>query len=471
MLYQEYKKLDCTLHDNQFLSEMKNGVFNYVYKMTASDTFFTDEIYTPLKKEFLMDKNTYFALENFCKNGILLQRITFMEKNESYIRTGSKLTNNGSDFVGFKFLNGITFSDWVVDSIKENDKEVQDVLQSASKDSMRERLLSRQEPTYKDIFFYKRRLTLGELTNPTLVTGFYSFIDNFSNFGTITYFNNTILERRASVYKRELVNRDYYDLPNDRKVEGVLENYNTDNFIFQALYISHPIVINLNRVYVKSENRWTIWRFNQNVDDMFWHLNSIPTNKYNIYPTYGKTLKIDTERIRANVYGQYYDDKAISDAKILSQDKNAAYKMSMNSLYNLKPDNLSDYVYGYAGRQNVRVLENGTEEDKKWLINNTTPYSNFKWTDSKLDFSGYGRTIYNQYNEEYFTSQNNSNNFAQRSLLGYSKNENEFTGTKKNEYFRYINGISLYWSSDILYMDIMVNKVIQDKKLISEEGL
>lgn len=465
MLYQDYQKLNCSLHDNQFLSGIMNGVFGYVYQIQEVEPFFSDPTYNKLIGEFDMEKPTYFTLENFCDGTFILQRITFMEANNSYLRTGSKILDNGVDFLKEKTLNGFDFSSWVADGIKENDTDVQKILKTSSKESMRERLVAKKEPTYDDIFKYKKRLDVNQLTDSSLETGFYSLLDQFDNLKKLIYYNDTIKSRRTAIYDR-WAKKDYYDFPNENQLEGVLENYNTKNYVFQALYISHPVVINLNRVFVKSENRWTSWRFNQNVDDIFWHLNSIPTNKYSLYPYHAKKLYISRERIRSNVYGKYMENDVTREAKNIQSNKETSYSARFSSLYNLSYENVADYTYGYSGMHDVRTGENGLTADYKGIL--YTNLRTYPWG-HQLDYDvpEYS-TYYPRRSESDLNFDSVYERIRGRSYLGYVIHENnDMHGLQSNEeYFRYINGVAMYWSSDILYSDILVNKIVQKDKTI-----
>jgi len=197
MLHREHKILDITLHDKSFLSGIKNGVFFYshVY-LEGHDRYFQDEMYQKIVSH-LNNGKTFFSLENFSSGGILLQRITFLKENVSYIRTGASPDYPlDSDFRhNYRTNDGFLLTDWKQENIREDNEDVRKLLKTYSRANLHERLVSKFEPTYlNNIFFYQRRLNISELNDISLKTGYYSILDKWDNIKKIVPANNNILK-------------------------------------------------------------------------------------------------------------------------------------------------------------------------------------------------------------------------------------------------------------------------------------
>ena len=469
MLHREHKILDITLHDKSFLTGIKNGVFFYshVY-LEGHDRYFQDEMYQKIVSH-LNNGKTFFSLENFSSGGILLQRITFLKENISYIRTGASPDYPlDSDFRhNYRTNDGFLLTDWKQENIREDNEDVRKLLKTYSRANLHERLVSKFEPTYlNNIFFYQRKLNVSELNDISLKTGYYSILDRWDNIKNIVPANNNILKYRSAIHNEELMFDEYYMKPEKGSVEAVLELYSTENYIYQMMYISYPIVLNMSRIFKKSLNEWSEWRPNQTVTDLYWYYNSFPYTRYNESPTQARQLYVDQNRSLVSIYGESNESNIIRDGDQLKNGKNRLYDQRYNSIYCVVPTSVADYVYGYKSKLDSRFWEvGGLEEKKRRLV--TNPYPAFTISTDVKYTNHYVNNIYGPtYGEADSIPVRQKRNG--RNLLGYTKHETETSlygsepANREKEYFRYINGITFFWSADKLHMELSVNRIMQD---------
>ena len=181
MIYQKREILNKYLDDEYFFNNYSTGIYLYKYEYNpTTDEYFKSRMYDKIRDE--LNKNKYFILENIINDGMFLQRITFTQSDKSYNRTGCLIGNEDKIGLNAVYSNGVyKFSEWKLDNIDENDPEVKRVLKTSSKTSVDKRLVSKYSPEYGDIFKYKNRISIDRLKS-TLETGFYSIIDEVSNF-------------------------------------------------------------------------------------------------------------------------------------------------------------------------------------------------------------------------------------------------------------------------------------------------
>ena len=468
MLHREHKILDITLHHKSFLSGIKNGVFFYshVY-LEGHDRYFQDEMYQKIVSH-LNNGKTFFSLENFSSGGILLQRITFLKENVSYIRTGASPDYpSDSDFRhNYRTNDGFLLTDWKQENIREDNEDVRKLLKTYSRANLHERLVSKFEPTYlNNIFFYQRRLNISELNDISLKTGYYSILDKWDNIKKIVPANNNILKYRSSIHNEEMMFDEYYMKPEKESVEAVLELYSTENYIYQIIYISYPIVLNMSRVFKKREGAWSEWRPNQTVADLYWYYNSIPYTRYNESPTQARQLYVDKNRSLISIDAETDESNIIREGSQLKYGKNRLYSHKYNSIYYVVPTSVADYIYGYKSKLDSRFWEKGSFEEKKHII----PLSQNPTFTNSSD-PKYINHIVNVEDVLKYGETDSPLKFQRRSgrnLLGYTRHETETSlyGNEKTyrekEYFRYINGIKFFWSDNKLHMELSTNRIMQ----------
>ena len=106
MLYQNREILTIPLDDDKFFNNYSTGIFLYKYEYNNdTDTLFKKRMYDSIKEELV--KNKYFVLENIYDDGMLLQRLTFMHTNNSYIRTACSGNDVNKFGVNTIYSNGI----------------------------------------------------------------------------------------------------------------------------------------------------------------------------------------------------------------------------------------------------------------------------------------------------------------------------------------------------------------------------
>ena len=445
MLYNKREELTKPLDDPSFLSEYNNGItiFNYNYD-SSTDLFFKDRMYDKIRVQVANSK--YFVLENISTDTMTLQRVTFMQDDVSYMRTIMKDGNTSSDFDGIYNRDGYIYSDWELESLKENDLEVKRVLDTASKSSMHERLVSKNDSEYKKLFKYKKRIKINDLNN-NLENGIYSVIDDLEMLFTLMPMKREILRARSNSKTTQ-----------DTVLEGVLENYITENHIYQTLYISSPIVSNLNRYYNRSRNKWSEWRINQNVDDTYWLHNAIPVSNYVDIPIIKRQLGINSTMLIYGNNGTVDNTVFPNSLSLYSFNKTNSFRTKRNTFYKVGSRYPVDMVYGYNSVRSINKAERSTADpieqyDASLVARSIGRTSLDHWT---------GRSAYVSYDiapsntgDNWFRQWNMNNTGANPGFQSNNILDKGNDGkTDSIPAFSYINGLSIFWSTDIMHFDI-----------------
>lgn len=446
MLYNKREKLTKPFDDPNYTSGYNNGIFLFKYHYDSStDLFFKDRMYDNIRVQVANSK--YFILENISTDIMTLQRITFMQDDVSFIRTIMKEGYTSSDFDGTYNRDGYIYSDWELESLKENDLEVKRVLDTASKSSMHERLVSKNDSEYNKLFKYKKRITVSELNN-TLENGVYSVIDDLETLFTLMPMKREILRARSNSKTSQ-----------DTILEGVLENYITENHIFQTLYISSPIVSNMNRFYNRSRSKWSEWRINQNVDDTYWLHNAIPISNYVDIPIIKRQLGINSTMLIYGNNGTVDNNVFPGNISEYSSNKTNSFRMNRNVFYKVGSKYPVDMVYGYNSVRSINesertLVEHPTERYDASLVASSIGRTSLDhWT---------GRTAYVSYDiapsntgDNWFRQWNMYNTGANPGFQSNSILDKGNDGkTESIPAFSYINGLSIFWSSDVMHFDI-----------------
>lgn len=455
MIYQKREILNKYLDDEYFFNEYSTGIYLYKYEYDPdTDEYFKSRMYDKIREELV--KNKYFILENIVNDGMFLQRITFTQSDKSYNRTGCVIGDEDKIGLNTTYSNGVyKFSEWKLDNVNENDPEVKRVLKSSSKDSVDERLVSRYSNDYGNIFKYKNRITIDQLKT-TLETGFYSLVDEVSNFKKIISVKDEFYKRRASS-RTDIKDGKVYRLKNEDKLQGVLEVYKFKNYIFQNLYISNPSISNLNRTFYTKTNQWTEWRINQTVDDTYWLQNVNPISTYTELPIIGRNLSINNNSILYKIRG--YTDKSVLQNSLINYayNKTDSFREVYNEFYKVEGKNPVDFIYGYKNVLTPDMVEKGPDYSKLYNesdFNNGIPRNNVNWGTSyiSIDFN-------NDFNQSYIR-QASTLGTGKLSTFGKSIDLDLINNKPVRESFRFINGLSIYWTSDKLYFDILQNIVV-----------
>lgn len=451
MFYQKREILNRPLEDDFYFKEYSTGVYLYKYDYNVnSDIFFKKRMYDVIRKE--VSSNKYFVLENLCNDGMLLQRITFMDSDNSYNRTACLSEDVNVTGVVPAYTDDVyKFSEWKLDNLNENDIEVKKLLKTASKEAVDERLVSKTSEEYQRLFRYKGRLSIKELLNTT-ESGFYSVLDEAKEFKKILQVNPEFYNRRINTRNIDR-NTDFYNTKNEDKLQGVLEVYKSDKHVLQYLYVSNPFISILNRVLDINSNQWTDWRINQNVDDTYWLQSVNPHSTYVDLPIVKRKLSLNSTSLLYNIRGYNIKDTLQNDVINYAYNKTDSLREPFNTLYTVEGKNPVDFIYGYNSIYNTNVVENNDSTRRDTLVE---PKNNHI-----VDWG----THYEKVNINNITSQEN---LLQVSTLGTGKlstfGENTIYDTinknKVKESFRFINGLSVYWTSDYLYFDILQNIVV-----------
>lgn len=388
MLFKKYDIMTKPFEDAMYLNEKAVGVFF----LSIEDKSILN---TNMDVEIMEEVKTgdgYVILENLYSKGKLLQRLTFVKSNVSYIRT-ARITGKdvGNGFKGKYTENGHEFTDWVVEHIKEDDIEVQRVLNETSKEKMHKQFVPKNDDMYNRFFKYIGRLNTDNINSINLQTGIYSIVEKKDTFvswltPTINKDHNYFYDKFHTTKMRErsygfhpLVNPDLSpnyvknvlsetytfakklnDPINDLKTrsEGVLEVYNGEKYIYQNLHISLPFILHANRVYDKTTNEWTSWRTSQMVSDIPALNYASPANNY------VKFLRKRLWYINPNDYvirqeGYKNVDAIKEDLNLYRQDIYNAMSKKFSQIYNSIPSHMYDFVYGYLSPQGITTYESG----------------------------------------------------------------------------------------------------------------
>lgn len=455
MIYQKREILDKYLDDEYFFNEYSTGIYLYKYEYNpTTDEYFKSRMYDKIRTE--LAKNKYFILENIIDDGMFLQRITFTQSNKSYNRTGCLIGEENKIDLNATYSNGVyKFSEWKLDNVNENDPEVKRILKTSSKDSVDERLVSKYSHEYEDIFKYKDRITIDQLKT-TLDTGFYSIIDEVSNFKKILAVKDEFFKRRASD-RTNIKDSKVYKLKNEDKLQGILEVYKFNNYVFQNLYISNPFISNLNRTFYTKTHQWTEWRINQTVDDTYWLQNVNPISTYTELPIVGRNLSINNNSLLYKIRGS--TDKSVIQNSLINYayNKTDSFREVYNEFYKVEGKNPVDFIYGYRSVLTPDMVEKGSDYNKKFNevdFYNNIPNNNVDWGTPYLtiDFS-------NDFNQSY-TTQASTLGTGKLSTFGKALTLDTVNNKPVRESFRFINGLSIYWTSDKLYFDVLQNIVV-----------
>lgn len=451
MLYNKREELTKPFDDPSYTSGYNSGIFLFKYHYDSStDLFFKDRMYDKIRVQVANSK--YFILENISTDIMTLQRITFMQDDISFIRTIMKEGSTSSDFDGIYNREGYIYSDWELESIKENDLEVKKILDTASKSSMHERLVSKNDPEYKKLFKYKKRITVSELNN-TLENGIYSVIDDLETLFTLMPMKREILRARSNS-----------KISQDTVLEGVLENYITGNHIFQTLYISSPIVSNMNRFYNRSRNKWSEWRINQNVDDTYWLHNAIPVSNYVDIPIIKRQLGINSTMLIYDNNGTVDNTVFPLNLSTFSLNKTNSFRTIRNTFYKVGSRYPVDMVYGYNSIRSINESEKTNADiieryDASLVAEAIGRKSLEHWTGrvSYIDYNTIPDYVGNNWCRQWNMYNTGANpGFPYDNILDKGNDGR----TDSIPAFSYINGLSIFWSTDIMHFDIKQGIVI-----------
>lgn len=455
MIYQKREILNKYLDDEYYFNDYSTGIYLYKYEYDpTTDEYFKSRMYDKIREELV--KNKYFILENIVNDGMFLQRITFTQSDKSYNRTGCLIGDEDKIGLNASYSNGVyKFSEWKLDNVNESNPEVKRILKTSSKDSVDERLVSKYSETYGNIFKYKNRITVDQLKS-TLETGFYSLIDEVSNFKKIISVKDEFFKRRSS-NRTTIKDEKVYKLKNEDKLQGILEVYKFKNYIFQNLYISNPFISNLNRTFYTKTNQWTEWRINQTIDDTYWLQNVNPISTYTDLPIVGRNLSINNNSILYKIRG--YTDKSVLQNSLINYayNKTDSFREVFNEFYKVEGKNPVDFIYGYKNVLTPDMVERGPEYSKSFNstdFNNSIPRNDINWgtTYITIDFN-------NEFNQSYIR-QVSTLGTSKLSTFGKSIDLDLINNRPVRESFRFINGLSIYWTSDKLYFDILQNIVV-----------
>lgn len=458
MIYQKREVLNKSLDDEYFFNTASTGVYLFKYNYDINnDLFFKNRMYDKIRVE--VSKNKYFVLENIYNDKMLLQRITFMHTDVSYNRTACATEDVTDVGLPVTYTNGsYKFTDWKLDNLNENDIEVKKILKSSSKASVDERLVGKNDDIFDLMFRYKGRVNVASLPL-TKKAGFYSLLDEVSEFKKIFQVKDDFYKRRSNNRLDVPKNKDYYNTKNETMLQGVLEVYRSDKYIFQSLYISNPFITNLNRALNINDNQWTEWRINQTVDDTYWLQNVNPNSTYTELPIVKRNLYLNSTSILYKLRGYSLDDDLRNPLINYAYNKANSYREKYNEFYKLEGINAIDFIYGYSSPLSPNLSELGPGLDPINMYNNSQfesnmPRNNVNW--------GTSYTIIN------YNGDNNQDEIKQASTLGtgklakYGKNVtlDAINGKFVRESFRFINGLSIYWTTDKLYFDVLQNIVV-----------
>lgn len=449
MLYNKREELSKPFDDPSYVSGYNSGIFLFKYSYDAStDLFFKDRMYDNIRVQ--VANNKYFFLENISTEIMTLQRVTFMQENTSYIRSIMKEGNVSPDFDGIYNRDGYIYSKWELESLKENDSEVRQVLDTASKSSMHQRLLSKNDTEYKKVFKYKKRITISDL-NTILENGIYTVIDDAETLFSLMPMRREILKRRANSKNMQ-----------DTSLEGVLENYNTENHIYQTFYISSPIVANMNRYYNKSSNKWSEWRINQNIDDTYWLHNAIPVSNYADIPIIKRQLGINSTMLVYQNNGNVNEEIFPRNLESFSINKYNSFSTEENVFYKVGSRFPVGMVYGYNSERSINYAEKLDNLYDDYLYN---PSQVMSAIGRELNHWG-GKVAYmtdvpvdKRSKEELYKGWTIGPNYP-----SYLVRNNLDKGNDGRSYvipsFSYINGLSIYWSTDIMHFDVKQGLIV-----------
>lgn len=449
MLYNKREELSKPFDDPSYVSGYNSGIFLFKYSYdAATDLFFKDRMYDNIRVQ--VANNKYFFLENISTEIMTLQRVTFMQDNTSYIRSIMKEGNISPDFDGIYNREGYIYSKWELESLKENDSNVRQVLDTASKSSMHQRLLSKNDIEYKKVFKYKKRITINDL-NTILENGIYTVIDDIETLFSLMPMRREILKRRANSKNMQ-----------DTSLEGVLENYNTENHIYQTFYISSPIVANMNRYYNKSSNKWSEWRINQNVDDTYWLHNAIPVSNYVYVPIIKRQLGINSTMLIYQNNGSVNEQIFPRNLESFSTNKYNSLTTEKNVFYKVGSKYPVDLVYGYDSERSIdsaEQMENiNSEYSYDHLQVSTAIGRELNHWGGKVAYMSYSTTNYQNIEELYkgWTLGPNIANYLVTNNLDKGNDGKGFSIPS----FSYINGLSIYWSTDIMHFDVKQGLIV-----------
>lgn len=449
MLYNKREELTKPFDDPSYVSGYNSGIFLFKYSYDAStDLFFKDRMYDNIRVQ--VANNKYFFLENISTEIMTLQRVTFMQDDTSYIRTIMKEGNTSTDFDGIYNREGYIYSKWELESLKENDLDVKRVLDTTSKDSMHQRLLSKNDSEYKKIFKYKKRISISDL-NTILESGIYTVIDDIEALFLLMPMRREILKRRTNSKKMQ-----------DTSLEGVLENYNTENHIYQTFYISSPIVANMNRYYNKSSNKWSEWRINQNVDDTYWLHNAIPVSNYVDVPIIKRQLGINSTMLIYQNNGSVNEQIFPRNLESFSTNKYNSLTTEKNIFYKVGSKYPVDLVYGYDSERSINSAEQieniNSEYSYDHLQVSTAIGRELNHWGGKVAYMSYSTTN-NQNIEELYKGWTLGPNIANYLVTNNLDKGNDGKGFSIPS-FSYINGLSIYWSTDIMHFDVKQGLIV-----------
>ena len=194
----------------------------------------------------------------------------------------------GENIISTKIsINGHNFSPWFKDGLEDTNKELVSVLKTASKYFMDNNLLRKNESSVNKLFRFQRTIgwnDLDSMFNSTYKVGYYGLYDNStddikSSLSTIINLSMSYsiksTEARGSshpgwVSRTQLKNNELDSslektttYTQKEPLQGVVNLYKGDNYIYQEVLISHPYTITLNRYYDFNNNRWSVWRILQ----------------------------------------------------------------------------------------------------------------------------------------------------------------------------------------------------------------
>ena len=387
-----FTTLDKPFHDSFFLKESSTGIH---YMRKSEELILEEDKYRDVIPYI---QNNLFILENIFIKDKLLQRLTFPKEDISFIRMGKKSDLDVGTFnIGYS-ENGFDFSYFIQEHLKENDQEVLDILRNTSKQSMRDTLVGKNDPTLKRFFKYQGRIGLNNLDD-NLNTGFYSVIQyKYNSSGRLNedLINDTLLKivdvglyrtiratnnnQRIKAVKdfeqtRVDLNRYVYQAPSrDITFNGVLEVYNTEKYIYQFLYATYPFTSQMNRFFDKERNGWSNWRHIQYLYDLHGTLiNSPGTNLAKRPIEIPKLGVINGRQVQSNLkrFGNIMDGfyrfrgyKTNSHLRLWQENfgimpDTYTYRNTYSPFYTVYPSNHMDYSYGYVSKETVRNAEEG----------------------------------------------------------------------------------------------------------------
>ena len=320
--------------------------------------------------------------------------------------------------------------------------------------------MSKNSDNFKRIFKYIKRLSLSDFSNIEMSQGFYSVIDEVKEFEKLIPINKDFYDRRSNT-RSIPKNESFYKKDNLDKLQGILEIYKSKKYLLQVLYVSNPFISILNRAFSYENNQWTEWRINQNVDDTYWLQNVNPHSTYVELPIIKRNLSVNNMSLLYKFRG-YTDERSINDSLInYAYNKTNSFREKYNEFYKVEGRNPVDFIYGYTSFTDPNMVENNEEVSnyRKYqnsILTQSLPRNRVNWGTNyiEIDFSN---MVNSKQNDIYQIS---SLGTGKLTTIGKDLILDKVNNKNVKESFRFINGLSVYWTTDKLYFDILQNIVV-----------